>query len=91
MAVLGLLGLCAGTQMRHETDSSRYTFARKCTPSAIGLQASVDCQINRELTHDDLDRYCRGIVHAQVNEITDMRMMLCKEFSLCDYQPSQGQ
>lgn len=55
------------------------------------LQPSLDCQVHRELEHDKLDRYCRGIVHAQVNEITEMRMMLCKEFSVCDYQPSQGQ
>ena len=55
------------------------------------LQPSLDCQVHRELEHDKLDRYCRGIVHAQVNEITEMRMMLCREFSLCDYQPSQGQ
>lgn len=57
----------------------------------MALQPSLDCQIHRELSHDKLDRYCRGIVHAQVSEITDMRMMLCREFSLCDYQPSQGQ
>lgn len=57
----------------------------------MALQPSLDCQVHRELEHDKLDRYCRGIVHAQVNEITDMRMMLCREFSLCDYQPSQGQ
>lgn len=57
----------------------------------MALQPSLDCQIHRELEHDKLDRYCRGIVHAQVSEITEMRMMLCREFSLCDYQPSQGQ
>lgn len=57
----------------------------------MALQPSLECQIHRELEHDKLDRYCRGIVHAQVNEITEMRMMLCREFSLCDYQPSQGQ
>lgn len=57
----------------------------------MALQPSLDCQIHRELEHDKLDRYCRGIVHAQVNEIIEMRMMLCREFSLCDYQPSQGQ
>lgn len=57
----------------------------------MALQPSLDCQVHRELEHDKLDRYCRGIVHAQVNEITEMRMMLCREFSLCDYQPSQGQ
>ena len=56
----------------------------------MALQPSLDCQVHRELEHDKLDRYCRGIVHAQVNEITEMRMMLCREFAVCDYQPSQG-
>jgi uncharacterized protein (DUF305 family) len=53
------------------------------------LKPSVDCQVNRELEHDDLDRYCRGIVHAQINEITEMRKMLCKEFNVCDLQLPQ--
>lgn len=53
------------------------------------LRPSVDCQVNRELSHDELDRYCRGIVHAQISEITDMRQMLCKEFSVCDFQLPQ--
>ena len=57
----------------------------------MAMQPSLDCQVHRELEHDKLDRYCRGIVHAQANEITEMRMMLCREFSVCDYQPSQGQ
>jgi uncharacterized protein (DUF305 family) len=57
----------------------------------MALQPSLDCQLNRELEHDKLDRYCRGIVHAQVNEITDMRRLLCREFSICDSQPSEGQ
>lgn len=56
----------------------------------MALQPSLDCQVQRELSHDKLDRYCRGIVHAQVSEITEMRMMLCREFGICDYQPSQG-
>ena len=54
----------------------------------MALRPSVDCQIDRELTHDDLDRYCRGIVHNQINEITEMRKLLCKEFGMCDFQPS---
>lgn len=53
------------------------------------LKPSIDCQVNRELEHDELDRYCRGIVHMQVNEITDMRELLCREFSVCDLQVSQ--
>lgn len=53
------------------------------------LKPSVDCQINRELEHDDLDRYCRGIVHAQISQIIDMRALLCREFSVCDLQLPQ--
>lgn len=53
------------------------------------LKPSVDCQVNREIEHDDLDRYCRGIVHAQINEITEMRKLLCQEFSVCDLQLPQ--
>lgn len=55
----------------------------------MSLQASVDCQVNRELTHDELDRYCRGIVHAQISAIQDMRELLCKRFGFCDFQPSE--
>jgi len=55
------------------------------------LTPSLNCQVNRELDHDALDRYCRGIVHAQVNEITEMRALLCEAFAVCDYQASEGQ
>lgn len=33
----------------------------------MAMQPSLDCQVHRELEHDKLDRYCRGIVHAQAN------------------------
>lgn len=52
------------------------------------LQPSVDCLVSRELRHDDLERYCNGIVHMQTNEITDMRKLLCSEFGICDFMPS---
>ena len=51
------------------------------------LHPSLDCQVSRELRHDDLERYCAGIVHAQVSEITDMRKLLCREFGICDFIP----
>ena len=51
------------------------------------LHPSLDCQVSREPRHDDLERYCGGIVHMQVNEITDMRKLLCREFGICDFIP----
>jgi uncharacterized protein (DUF305 family) len=52
------------------------------------LEPSVDCLVSRELRHDDLERYCNGIVHMQTNEITDMRKLLCREFGICDFTPA---
>jgi hypothetical protein len=54
------------------------------------LAPSTACQVESELTHDQLIRYCSGIVHSQINDIQDMRHMLCDEFSICDYQPTVG-
>jgi uncharacterized protein (DUF305 family) len=51
------------------------------------LHPSLDCLVSRELRHDDLERYCSSIVHAQTNEITDMRKLLCREFGICDFIP----
>jgi uncharacterized protein (DUF305 family) len=56
----------------------------------LALQPSVRCQVGRELEHHELGRYCEGIVHAQINDISDMRDMLCRDFSICDYQPFFG-
>jgi len=52
------------------------------------LFPSLACQVKRDIDHDGLERYCSGIVHAQTNEINDMREMLCKKFSLCDFLPT---
>lgn len=54
------------------------------------LQPTVDCLVDRELRHDQLQRYCNGIVHAQTSEITDMRELLCDEFDFCDFLPSDA-
>jgi uncharacterized protein (DUF305 family) len=54
------------------------------------LIPSVTCQVASDLEHAPLRRYCSGIVHAQINGIEDMREMLCKDFSICDYQPTVG-
>jgi len=53
------------------------------------LQPSVDCLVDRELEHHQLERYCNGIVHTQTNQITDMRELLCKHFDVCDFLPSE--
>ena len=54
------------------------------------LEPSVRCQVAVELEHHELSRYCSGIVHSQINDISDMREMLCRDFSTCDYQPLRG-
>ena len=54
------------------------------------LHPSTTCQVASEIKHEPLHRYCEGIVHSQINDIEDMREMLCKNFSICDYQPIVG-
>lgn len=56
----------------------------------LALEPSVRCQVARELEHHMLGRYCGSIVHSQINDISDMREMLCRDFSICDYQPLVG-
>jgi len=51
---------------------------------------SVKCLTSSELTHDDLERYCRGILEGQLNDIADMRTLLCRNYNICDYQPLRG-
>ena len=48
-------------------------------------------QVDRELTHSQLDGMCETIVRAQVNQILDMRHMMCKRFGVCDFQPTDPQ
>lgn len=52
------------------------------------LHPSLDCQVKSDIDHHQLQGYCEGIVHNQVREINDMREILCKQFSVCDYQPT---
>lgn len=54
------------------------------------LHPSLDCQVKADLEHHKLKDYCEGIVHHQLMEIGDMRDMLCKQFSVCDYLPASG-
>ena len=56
----------------------------------LALVPSTQCQVAIDLEHHMLQRYCAGIVHAQINDISDMREMLCRDFSVCDYQPLVG-
>lgn len=54
------------------------------------LFPSLACQVKRDIDHDGLERYCSGIVHAQTNQINDMREMLCRKFSICDFVPTEN-
>ena len=56
----------------------------------LAVEPSVRCQVASELEHHALERYCENIVHAQINDINDMREMLCRDFDICDYQPLVG-
>jgi uncharacterized protein (DUF305 family) len=51
---------------------------------------SVQCLVGSELTHKDLERYCRGIVNVQLQDIDEMRHLLCNAYGICDYQPFGG-
>jgi len=52
------------------------------------LFPSLACQVKRDIDHDGLERYCSDIVHSQTNQINDMREMLCKKFTICDFLPT---
>ena len=54
------------------------------------LTPSLDCEVKSDLQHDQLRHYCNGIVHAQVQQISNMQKLLCSQFSICDYQPTTG-
>ena len=53
-------------------------------------QRSLECLVARDLAHDDLRRYCRSIVEMQMEEIDEMRQMLCRQFGSCDFIPFEG-
>ena len=56
----------------------------------MAIAPSASCQVAIDPEHHALQRYCSNIVHAQIGDIQDMREMLCREFSICDYQPLVG-
>jgi uncharacterized protein (DUF305 family) len=51
---------------------------------------SVEAVTSIDLDHDALQRYARGILEGQINDVNDFRDMLCREFHICDYQPYVG-
>jgi uncharacterized protein (DUF305 family) len=54
------------------------------------LFPSLACEVKRDIGHDDLQRYCSGIVQSQTNQINDMRKMLCDRFAVCDFVPTEN-
>ncbi|MDQ1829123.1 DUF305 domain-containing protein [Massilia scottii] len=51
------------------------------------LGPSVQCAVGAQLEHGELQRYCKGILDAQMTQIDDMRHLLCERYSDCHYQP----
>lgn len=74
----------AGTQFNHYWLE---TFSRH---HYLIMTRSLDCLVSSELRHKPLERYCRGIVNAQLGEIDAMRELLCRNHNICDYQPLTG-
>jgi uncharacterized protein (DUF305 family) len=56
----------------------------------MAVQRSAECLVAAELRHKDLERYCRGIINSQLNDIDEMRHLLCDTYGICDYQPLEG-
>jgi uncharacterized protein (DUF305 family) len=54
------------------------------------VQASTECLVASELRHHALRRLCRGFLGNQVNDIDEMRHLLCEPYGICDYQPLEG-
>jgi uncharacterized protein (DUF305 family) len=54
------------------------------------IQASAECLVASELRHHELRRLCRGFIENQVNDIDEMRHLLCEHYGICDYQPLKG-
>lgn len=51
------------------------------------LGPSLQCVVGASLAHQELHRYCTGIVQGQALEIDEMRHLLCERYSECRYQP----
>lgn len=50
---------------------------------------SLNCVAGRDPAHSELRRYCSEIVMMQMNEIDEMKEMLCEKFSQCDVVAAQ--
>ncbi len=53
----------------------------------LALKPTVQCITGADVAHIELERYCRDIFNMQTSGIDEMRHMLCKKYSDCDYQP----
>lgn len=51
---------------------------------------SLEAIVSRDIAHQQLDRYARSILEVQINDINDMRTLLCDNFNICDFQPYVG-
>ena len=55
----------------------------------MAAAASLSCLVARDLSHNDLRRYCQNILDAQVSDIDKMRHIGCDSYQLCDIQPQR--
>jgi uncharacterized protein (DUF305 family) len=56
----------------------------------MALTPSMTCVVASDIRHEALQRYCRGMVQAQLADIEEMREMLATAFNIVDYQPIRG-
>lgn len=61
-----------------------------CRHHCQAVTMATDCLVASDLPHAELHRHRSGIEHAQINDINDMRDMLCSKLRICDYQPLKG-
>lgn len=52
-----------------------------------GTIPTVNCIVGRDIAHDQLFRFCKGILELYLLEIEDMRELLFTEYGLADFQP----
>ncbi len=51
---------------------------------------ATECLASLDQSHDALRRMCRGILEGQLNDIDEMREILCRAYRICDLIPSSG-
>lgn len=52
-----------------------------------GTVPTLNCIVGRDLEHDPLYRFCKGILETYLLEIEDMRELLVTEFAVVDFLP----